>query len=273
MRPLMPLAIALVCAACGNTPAVTPTPAPTPTPTPAPTPTPTPSPRQPTDNVTPGSATPVDPGSTPSTTTPTAPLADPTMNDGRIGRAPRRLNVRQLRASLLSVLGVTWTQPRRILSADYASGFYDDPNADMLDLLSLTLGQPDYNNFTSESLDPGAVFSKLVGDGVRKACRDGLTLDVARPATQRVLLRTVSETDTLAARESAVRANIAYLVMRFWARTVRPDDAAVTDLVNLFRIASTAPASTTPALAAGTPIEGWRAVCVALATDPQFLTY
>ena len=234
---------------------------------------PTTTPTTPRDNTTPGSATPVDPGSANGSTPGATPLSDPAMNDGRIGRAARRLNVRQLRASLLNAVGVTWQQPRRILSADYASGFYDAPNADMLSLVALTLGQPDYNAFTSESIEPGAVFSKLVGDAARKACRDGVTLDVARPVGERILLRTVGVADTLATREAAVRDNLAYLVMRFWARDVRPNDPVLDDLIELFRVASTAPATAAPVAAAGTPVDGWRAVCVALTTDPLFLTY
>ncbi len=270
MRPLHTLALALIALGCQQAP-----PPAEPPPSPAP-PTPPPPVRpgapSPMDTVTSGSATGVDPGATPSTSTATAPLSDPTMNDG-IGRAQRRLNVRQLRASLLTAVGVSWQQPRRILSADYASGFYDDPNADMLNLLSLTLGQPDYNNFTSESIEPGAVFSKLVGDAARKACRDGITLDLTRPAAQRILIRGVSESDVLSGHENAVRENVSNLVLRFWSRQVAPASQTVTDLIEIFRVASTAPASTTPMLPAGTPVDGWRAVCVALVTDPQFLTY
>ena len=70
-----------------------------------------------------------------------------------------------------------------------------------------------------------------------------------------------------------MRGNLAYLVMRFWARDVRPNDPVLDDLIGLFRLASTAPATTTPVAAAGTPLDGWRAVCIALATDPLFLTY
>lgn len=279
MRSHLALAFALVGASAGcsdATPAAPTAPPATTTPPPVTTPTPpvtTPTPTTPRDNVTPGSANPVDPGSANGSTPGATPLSDPAMNDGRIGRAARRLNVRQLRASLLNAVGVTWRQPRRILSADYASGYYDDPNADMLSLVALTLGQPDYNAFTSESIEPGAVFSKLVGDAARKACRDGITLDVARPAGERILLRNVGVGDTLAGREAAVRDNLAYLVMRFWARDVRPNDPVLDDLIELFRLASTAPATTAPVVAAGTPLDGWRAVCVALTTDPLFLTY
>ncbi len=143
---------------------------------------------------------------------------------------------------------MTWQQPRRILSADYASGYYDEPNADMLSLLSLTLGQPDFNAFTQESIDPTAVFSKLVADGVRKACRDGLALDAARPRAERILVRHAEIGDTAARTpRTGVRHNIAYLALRFWARPLRAEDPAVTALVELFRVASTAPASDAPA--------------------------
>lgn len=274
MRTHHALALALACAAasgCANTPEA-PLPAAAP---PAPAPSTPPVTRVRPDTATPGSAMPVDPGATPATTTPASPLSDPAMNDGHVGRAPRRLSVRQLRAALLSAIGVTWVQPRRILSADYPSGYYDDPSADMLALLSTTLGQPDFNLYTSENVDPGAVFSKLVGDAARKACRDGVNADVdaGRDRSQRILVRYASETDTLASAEGAVRANLAYLVLRFWARSVAPTDPAVTDLLAVFGAASTAPADPSASLPAGTPVDGWRAVCVALVTDSQFLTY
>lgn len=227
-----------------------------------------------TDTTTPGTATPVDPGVTPApTASPTLPLSDPSLSDGHVGRAPRRLNVRQLRASFERAIGTTWRQPRRILSADYPSGFYDDPNADMFELLGATLGRPDYNVFTNENLDPSAVFSKLVGDAARKACRDGVEADLGRARDRRLLLRHVDADATAATNETGVRQNLAYLVLRFWARQVPANDPAVTGLLDLFRAASTAPADMAASLPAGTPADGWRAVCVALATDPQFLTY
>jgi hypothetical protein len=225
------------------------------------------------DTVTPGSSMPVDPGNTPAGTVGGLPLSDPAMTDGHVGRAPRRLNVNQLRAALENAIGMSWRQRATILSADYAAGSYVDENADMLTLLARTLGQPDYNAFTQESIDPTAVFSKLVGDGVRKACRDGLTRDAGLGRDQRILVRYAEIGDTVASNPMGVRQNIAYLALRFWARPLRPEDAAVTPLFDLFRVASTAPADMAASIPAGTPIDGWRAVCIALATDPQFLTY
>lgn len=268
MRPhLAPAPALLALAACAD-PASPPTPRGPAAEAPPPPPT-----RPRGDMVTPGSSTPVDPGATPAGTVGGLPLSDPAMTDGHVGRAPRRLNVHQLRAALENAVGVSWRQRATVLSADYATGSYVDENADMLALLARTLGQPDYNAFTQESIDPTAVFSKLVGDGVRKACRDGLALDAGRARDQRILVRHAEIGDTAAANPAGVRQNIAYLALRFWARPLRPEDPAVTPLFELFRVASTAPADAPASIPAGAPLDGWRAVCIALATDPQFLTY
>lgn len=224
----------------------------------------------------PGTATPVDPGMGLPPGHPTMPLSDPTMNDGHVGRGPRRLDVDQFRAALINAVGVTWTQPRRILSAEFPTGSYDDPAADMLEMLAGTLGRPDYETSTTESLDPSVTFNKLVGDAARKACRDGITADLGRARAQRILVREVGETDTAASNPTGVRRNLSYLALRFWARSLPADSPQLEPLYQLFVRASTAPVEGNPMMggrAAGTPADGWRAVCIALVTDPQFLTY
>lgn len=218
-----------------------------------------------------GAATPATPGATLPAWHPTVPLANPDMADGHVGRAPRRLSEEQLRASLLNAVGLTWVAPRRVLTADDPRGYIDDPNVDMLDALGSSLGRPDYIVFTTETLTPGATFSKLVGDAARKACRDGIAADLLRPQTGRMLLRFASEADTVASNLAAVQHNLSYLVLRFWARSFAPTDPQLAPLQRLFTTASTAPAS--GSFAAGTTADGWRAVCIALVTDQQFLTY
>jgi len=282
MRPVAPTGLArsvfvllAALSACdGGAPATTPptteppgTPPGTP-PDPPETPGTPPDPR---DTVTPGGARPADPGQGMPAWHPVVPLADPTQHDG-VGRAPRRLNVSQLRAALQQAVGAIWREERRILTAESPTGSIVDPNADMLSILAQTLGEPDYDQATQENLDPSATFSKLVGDAARSACRAGVVADVARAPAQRILLRHATERDTAAGAETAVRRNLQYLVLRFWARTVEPSDPAVTALLGLFTTASTAAAQGTVHPAA-TPVDGWRAVCIALTTDSQFLTY
>ena len=74
-----------------------------------------------------------------------------------------------------------------------------------------------------------------------------------------------SPTDALPAAEARVRENLAHLAMRFWGEDLAPDAALTTALLEVFRVASTRPGATA--------LDGWRAVCIDLATDPRFLSY
>jgi len=198
---------------------------------------------------------------------PAIPLADPASNDGRVGRAPRRLSVEQLRASLLAATGYTWVASRVVNDPDSYNGVTALPDADMLEALAATLGRPDYVTSTSEAIEPAVTFSKLAGDAARSACRASVKSDAAapeKPEKEKRILRYVTAKDTLGSNSDAVRKNLSYLVLRFWGRTVVPNDAQLAPLVTLFEKTTTAP---------GTPVDAWRAVCIAMATDPQFLTY
>jgi hypothetical protein len=184
---------------------------------------------------------------------------------GRGGRAPRRLDVDQLRGALLAATGFIWVAPRRVPDPDSRVGTSVHLEADMLEVLAATLGRPDYVTSTNESIDPAVTFSKLAGDAARSACRASIKADLANAKNdppRRIL------------RETDVRKNLAYLALRFWGRTVAPGDAALDPLERLFERASAPPADAKgTAHGAAAPSEGWRAVCIAMATDPQFLTY
>jgi hypothetical protein len=207
---------------------------------------------------------------------PTVPIADPQENGHRVGRAPRRLSVDQLRASLLAVTGYTWVARRTVPDPSAPSGTRDVPNADMLEALAGTLGRADFLNTTSHALDPAVTFSKLASDAARVACRQSVSEDVAQADPQRRRLLRELGPSVASADPAAVRRNIAYMARRFWGRALPADSAEVTAILRVFTAASTAPEErdgmrvTRPA---GTPTDGWRAVCVAMATDPQFLTY
>lgn len=208
---------------------------------------------------------------------PVVPIADPQENGNHVGRPPRRLSVDQLRASLLAVTGYTWVGSRTIPDPSAASGTRNVPNADMLEALAATLGRADFLTTTSHAIDPAVTFSKLASDAARVACRQSVADDVRQAdASRRRLLREVEPTATLADGEPAVRSNISYMARRFWGRSLAANSGEVTGLVSVFRTASTTAEErdgsrvTRPA---GTPADGWRAVCIAMATDPQFLTY
>ena len=235
----------------------------------------------PTARATEGHATPVAVSSALPSGHPEVPVGEPASNDGRVGRAARRLNVEQLRASLEAATGFTWVASRRVFDPDSPSGFSQLPDADMLEALAATLGRPDYVTSTSESIEPAVTFAKLAGDAARSACRAAVMADVEGKAVDGVvspprILRHAAPRDTLASNAAAVKKNLAYMALRFWGRHVAPQSADLAPLVKLFERASTAPASTDTTgvkRAAATPADGWRAACIAMVTDPQFLTY
>jgi hypothetical protein len=179
------------------------------------------------------------------------------------GRVLRMLSVDQFHAALLAATGFTWEGNRRMPAPDAPVGYVDDPRADMIVALAPSLGKPDYAASSNESREPSITFAKLSGDAARSACRASVGWDVGRPREERRILRFVERGDTLAANPRAVRANASYLALRFWSRAIAPNDAELGPILTVFDRASRA----------GSPEDGWRAVCIALVTDPQFMTY
>jgi len=195
---------------------------------------------------------------------PQVPLGEPASSDGHVGRAARRLTVDQLRASLLAATGYSWVASRVVSDPDSANGVTALPDADMLEALAATLGRPDYVTSTNESIEPAVTFAKLANDAARSACRASVKDDVAPQGKEKHILRYATPKDTLASNPDAIRKNISYLVLRFWGRQIEASSVELAPIVGLFEQVTKAP---------GNPTEGWRAVCIAMATDPQFLTY
>ena len=203
-------------------------------------------------------------------------VGEPESMEGHAGRAPRRLSVDQLRASLLAATGHTWVASRRVSDPDSPSGSAQLPDADMLEALAATLGRPDYLSSTSEAIDPAVTFAKLASDAARSACRAAVNADLKAEDHARNVVRFAGPLDTVAANPSAIKKNLAYLALRFWGRTLSPEDPALAPLLALFGTVSTLPHQKDASGAErpkGSPADGWRAVCIAMATDSQFLLY
>lgn len=173
-----------------------------------------------------------------------------------------RLSVEQLRRSLPVVMGndengtpITWMIGTK-------KGL--DDNAD-------TLGEADYIDTTQDNLEPSPLYLKFMDDAARDVCNRALTADLAKTdKSTRTILVEVESTDTTAA---AVDANLRYLELRFWGVKVAADDTkSVAPLHSLFDTAvNAASGGKTPTQA--NVEEGWRAVCVALVTAPEFHIY
>jgi hypothetical protein len=185
------------------------------------------------------------------------PVVDP--NAGVPSGGVRRLSLAQLKGSLPVVLrGHTW-------KIGTANGF---------DSRSATLGVPDYVGSVEENLEPTPLYAKFMGDMARDACNRALTADAAEvDASKRAVMRFVAPTDTLAGAPDKVDANLRYLRLAFLGAHAPAGDAPeLARLRKLFGDAVLAASGgAVPTKAHVT--EGWRTVCVALLTSPEFHLY
>ncbi len=201
------------------------------------------------------------------------PQSTPPVDHPPVSRPPiitsassQRVTIAQLRGTLPVALGydltgqpITWVYPN---------------GRPGLDVVSLTLGEPNYIDTTEEDLSASPLYLKFMDDLARDACDRGLRADYARnAAADRALLRYVEAADTVSSNASGVNQNLRYLKLRFHGVKIdEADDAAIAPLRDLFArgVQSSAGAATPTA---NDVKEGWRVVCNALLTAPEFHIY
>lgn len=175
------------------------------------------------------------------------PLPDPELQGGNVGRAPRRLTVDQLGASIEVVTGRTWTG---------------------LTALGPSLGKADFALTNSESIDANLVFAKFLEVGARTVCDQASAGDQAQAsAANRVLSPHVAAKDPTQATDAEISTNLDYLALRFWGASLPEAEKAI--YAELFRKAGVR----AKALGSGQYKQAWGVVCIALLTDPRFFTY
>jgi hypothetical protein len=177
------------------------------------------------------------------------PLPDPEEQGGRVGRSPRRITVAQLGRSIEVTVGRPWTQ---------------------LNGLAASLGQADYALVNSENVEPNLVFAKFLEDGAREVCLTQVVEELKQPPTVQLTLtptlpRPVGDLRKLT--RPQVDEFLISLSTRFWGAPLQGEElekwvAFFTQAANRVESLSTRPRS--HALAA---------VCIAMMTDPRFLTY
>lgn len=200
--------------------------------------------KAPTGSEQPGSLTPVElPTDHPNIN----PLPDPEMNGGHAGRAPRRISVAQLKTSIITVTGRQWSQ---------------------IDNLASSLGQADYAITVSDATEPNLVFAKFLEDGAREVCLNAARDDLAKmtPDT-RVLWPEVpgAPRDFTTLDDATIGNNLKTMSIRFWGSPF--DDAEITAWTETFKKVAAR------AKTANRPEQAWGSICVAMMTDPRFITY
>lgn len=168
-------------------------------------------------------------------------------------RIRKRLDVDQLDRSFRVVTGgIGWTRgsgPREV---------------NRLEELAATLGEPDFIETVDEDLSPSPMFSKFLDDAARSVCDRWLDSDRAAPAAERTFFVAVDPDTPLAEDPSGVRENVRDLLLRVHGRWSAPDAPSVSRWVGLLEAAESRDLE---------PAAGWRAICVALFTHPDFHLY
>ena len=159
-----------------------------------------------------------------------------------VGRQAKRVSIAQLRVSIPQLFGgLTWTS---------GTG-----NESMFDQLSRTLGEPDYLEVTRENRDITPLFLKFMSDMAGQVCRKAVFADRDQSDEQkRVLMR-----------HADVNTNLRWLKLKFLQIDVAADDKD--GIRHLRRVYDATLAATKYRE------KGWEAVCVALLTSREFLTY
>ncbi len=194
-----------------------------------------------------GTLEPVDMGAHP----PLVRLPDPENNAGHVGRAPRRLTVAQLKQSIAVTTGSQWSQ---------------------IDNLAASLGQADFALTVSDSNEANLVFAKFLEDGAREVCLKVAVADLGRGQSARVLWPDIANTeagtkgnDFTLVPDASIKKNLSTLSLRFWGQPM--SDGELTSWTTTFKpIAARAKA-------ANKPEQAWGAMCIAMMTDPRFITY
>lgn len=165
-------------------------------------------------------------------------------------RARKRMNIYQLNAAVRKVTGgIGWVEVR------------NGKEVDLFEELAATLGRPDYILTTHEDLSPSVLLEKFVGDAARSVCTTLAENERALSQDERVLMPYVSLTDTWEKDPAAIEENMRYLLMRYHGTYIEPGSSELNLWTWLFDATTMATAD---------PVKGWRAVCVALISHPDF---
>jgi hypothetical protein len=172
-----------------------------------------------------------------------------------VSRSPRRLDVDQLLASVT------------VVASDDGSIQWNQDKAN----IQRVLGKPDFVQVTDEDLSPSTLYLKFIDDLAHDVCNKM----VAVPTASQVLMRYAGPKDTLTSNPTAVQQNLRYLYLRFFGRKIADSDTTTfAPLLAVFQNVSGLEATDKSLPSTSTPAtEGWRAVCIAGFTSPDFNLY
>jgi hypothetical protein len=163
------------------------------------------------------------------------------------------MDVDQLRVAMTRISsGIEWTEGS---GANKVNLFED---------LAATLGKPDYLLSTQEDLSISPLFLKFLNDAGRFVCDGMVQRELTTVMESPIIFAHVNTTQTLETDPEAVNQNLRSLILRFHGRAMDAN-APPMELWRWLFSSSTH--------LANDPVVGWRTVCVALFTHPDFFSY
>ncbi len=155
-------------------------------------------------------------------------------------RDRRRMNIFQLNQALTDLTGYDYTE---LLEARGP------------------LGQPDYREIIHEVREPELFFQKFLQDAAHTNCDHLLDDEETATLSERKFLTQIEPNDTT---QSEVKANLAFLLLRYHGHRYETSSAEVEEWYSLFSTIqqTTSDSQTT-----------WKAICVGLIRHPDFYSY
>lgn len=166
-------------------------------------------------------------------------------------RNRRRMDLDQLALAIHTVTGQHWMSNA------------DGSGQKMFEVLSLTLGKPDFLQSTQEDLNPTLLFSKFLDDAARDVCYRAVEQETQMAPADRRVLAKVNLEQPLTDR-AAVNDNLSHLLLTFHGVRAEPGDVRVTNWRWLLDNTEAPDAA---------PLTPWVNVCTALLTHPDFYSF
>jgi len=135
---------------------------------------------------------------------------------------------------------------------------------EQFEVLSRTLGKPDYLDLTSEDLSPTALFQKFLDDAARSVCYALADNELVIPPEERVLMVHAGPEDTYKDAPEKIEDNLSLLLKRYHGRHAPAGSPELQSFRWLYQSAEHVSKD---------PVKAWRTVCIGLIVHPAFYTY
>lgn len=166
-------------------------------------------------------------------------------------RSLKRVNLDQLQSSIIVTTGLkNWVANTKNLIEKNAA----------------PLGRPDYETSVMETLQPGLLFDKLLGDSAREICPLLIEKEKTAPKDDRIFIKYAAIEDTMSTAPELIEKNMRMLLLRFHGTYLPAGSKQLEPWLTLFETATNDTESPEA-------LDGWSVICTTLIVHPDFISY